>query len=96
MEELLQLNDDATVQYRLSTLTTVRLFSAEIDNLEQQLKEVDDLLRKGKISQTQHAAEILVINQDLATARYSLQSHTGELPLPPLRKQRQGLTLLPP
>ena len=95
MEELLQLNDDATVQYRLGTLTTIRLFSAEIDNLERQLKGVDDLLRKDKISQSQHAAEILLINQELATARYTLQTHTGELPLPPLKKQRLGVSLLP-
>lgn len=31
-EELLQLNDTATVQYRLGTLRTVRMYSVEISD----------------------------------------------------------------
>ena len=95
-EELLQLNDDAVVQYRLGTLTTVRLFAAEIEQQERQLKALTGQLRAGKISQTQYDAEEQAINQDLADLRHILKSHTGELPLPPLRKKRFGVSLVKP
>lgn len=95
-EELLQLNDDATVQYRLGTLTTVRLFSAEIEQLERQMKAIAGRLRDGKISQDRHDAELLSISQDIAALRRILHTHTGELPLSPLRKQRLGYPLLAP
>ena len=96
MEELLQLNDDALVKYRLSTLRIVRSCSEDIDALEQQLKDIDGLLGNGKISQSQHDAEVLSINAELAEVRYTLQAQSGELPLPPLKKKRLGLALLAP
>lgn len=95
-EELLQLNEAATVQYRIGTLTTVRLYSAEIEKLERQLKVIAGLLRSGNLSQNSYNVEALSISQELAMARSTMQAHTGELPLPPLKKQRMGVTLLPP
>jgi hypothetical protein len=95
-EELLQLNDNAVVQYRLSTLTTVRLFSAEIDQLEHQLKALAGQLQAGTVSQTEYEVEEQNINQDLADLSYTLQTHTGQLPLPPLRKMRLGVSLIKP
>lgn len=95
-EELLQLNDDAIVQYRLGTLKTVRLYTAEIQQLEYQLKTIAGLLKADTISQTQYDAEVQAINQELACLRYTLQTQTGELPLPPLRKIRLGVSLISP
>jgi len=95
-EELLQLNDDAVVQYRLGTLKTVRLYTAEIQQLEYQLKAIVGLLKAGTISQAQCDAEVQAINQELACLRYTLQAQTGELPLPPLRKIRLGVSLISP
>ena len=95
-EELLQLNDDAVVQYRLGTLTTVRLFVAEIDQQERLLKALAGQLRSGTISQTQYDAEEQNINQNLADLSHTLQAHTGELSLPPLRKKRLGVSLIKP
>jgi hypothetical protein len=91
-EELLH----ATVQYRIGTLRTVRLYSEEIEKLESLLKAVAVLLRNGKISLNDYNVEALSICQDIAEARYTMQAHTGELPLPPLKKQRMGVTLLSP
>jgi hypothetical protein len=95
-EELLQLNDDAVVQYRLGTLTTVRLFAAEIDQLERQLKVLAGQLQVGTISQTQYDDEEQYISQDLAVLCRTLIAHTGELPLPTLQKKRLGVSLIKP
>lgn len=95
-EELLQLNDEAVVQYRLNALKIVQVFSAEIAELELQLKALADMLRRGEISQAKYDLEAQAINQDLAELRHTVQAQTGELPLPPLRAQRQGIVLLSP
>lgn len=93
-EELLQLNDDATVKYRLNTLKIVQLCSAEIKNLEHQLEYLSRLLRDNKISQAQYNVEVQSIKLEQEELHGTMQAQTGELPLPPLRKQRQGITLL--
>lgn len=95
-EELLQLNDDTVVQYRLGTLTTVRLYVEEIDQQERQLKALAGKLRAGTISQTQYDAEEQHINQDLDCLCHTLKKQTGELPLPPLPKTRLGVSLIKP
>lgn len=93
-EELLQLNDDARVQYRLGTLATVRVFTAEIEQQELLLKAVAGKLKAGLITQAEYGAEEQAISEDLACLRYTLQAHIGELPLPPLRKTRLGISLI--
>lgn len=93
-EELLQLNDDAVVQYRLGTLTTVRLLAAEIEQQELQLNEIAGQLKAGLISQAEYDAEEQAISQDLIGLRHTLRAHKGELPLTPLRKNRLGISLI--
>lgn len=95
-EELLQLNDVATIQYRLGTLTTVRLFSAEVVKQERDLGVITGLLRDGKISQNEYDADVQSINQELTDLRCIMQKHTGELPLHPLRKKQLGIVLASP
>lgn len=95
-EELLQLNDDDIVQYRLGALRTIRLFNNEIKAQELQLKKIAKQLRAGQISQTQYNAEEQSINSDLNLLRHTLQTISGELPLPPLRKHRLGVSLVAP
>lgn len=93
-EELLQLNDTATVQYRLVTLRTVRMYSAEIDEQEKLLNDVARLFRQGKISQDQFDEEMQLIRQELDDLRRTMQTYSGELPLPPLPRQRLGVSLV--
>lgn len=93
-KELLQLNDDDIVQYRLGALRTIRLYDNEIKAQERQLKILAKQLRAGQISQTQYDAEEQSINSDLNLLRHTLQTITGELPLPTLRKHRLGVSLL--
>lgn len=94
--ELLQLNDAATVQWRLGTLRTVRMYATEIDEQSSLLKTAARLLREGKMSQAQFDDEAKSIHEELEDLRRTMQSFTGELPLPPLPKQRLGVSLLAP
>lgn len=93
-EELLQLNEDATVQYRLSALTLVRVFSKETEKLQDQLKALARQLRAGQITQIEYESEERSINHDLADLLRTIQAHTGELPLRPLRRRLNGVDLL--
>ena len=93
-EELLQLNDVATVQYRLGTLRTVNMYLSEIEKHESQAKAVKRLFRDRKISQMQFDEEIASMMSELDQLRRTMQSCSGELPLPALPKQRFGVTLL--
>lgn len=93
-EELLQLNDDALVQYRLGTLTTFRLLTAEIEQQELQLKAVAERLKADLITQAEYEAEKQAISEDLACLCHTLQAHKGDIPLPPLRKSRLGISLI--
>lgn len=95
-EELLQLNDDTVVQYRLNASKIVQIFSAEIAKQELLLKALPGLLRSGKLSQAEYDFDVQEINQHLVELRHTVQAQTGELPLPPLRAQRQGMVLLFP
>ncbi len=92
--ELLQLNDAATVQWRVGTLRTVRMYATEIEEQGNLLKAAARLLREGKISQAQFADEEKAIHAELEELHRIMQSYTGDLPLPPLPKQRLGVQLL--
>ena len=94
--ELLQLNDEATVQWRLGTLRTVRMYASEIEEQGKLLKAASRLLRDGKISKAQFDDEAKVIREELDELHRTMQSYTGDLPLPPLHKQRLGVPLLTP
>lgn len=92
-EELLQLNDVTTVQYRLSTLRTVSMYLSEIDRHELQVKAITQLLRAGKIIQPKFDELMASIAIDLDELRRTMQSYTGELPVPVIPKQRLGVAL---
>lgn len=94
--ELLQLNDAAIVQWRLGTLQTVRLYAKEIERQHRALKAVTRLLREGKMSQAQFDDESERIQESLEGLRRTMQSFTGESPLPPLPQRRFGVPLFVP
>lgn len=95
-EELLQLNDVATVQYRLATLRTVKMYATEIGVQQQLLKDLARLLRQTKITQAEHDSEALSIQQELDDLSRTMQTYSGDLPLPPIRRQRFGMSLVAP
>ena len=93
-KELLQLNENTLVQYRLSTLRIVRCLSDEIDRLDLQVKALAGLLRADTISQAQYEEQEQDVNQDLDKLLHTLHALTGQQPLPPLRKKLLGITLI--
>lgn len=95
-EQLLQLNDEAVVGYRLGALTTVRLFEKEVDQLEMLAKEIEKKLRRGEIDQMTHDAEMAEIGEEIELLRVTSARCSGQLPLPPLKAKRLGVQLLPP
>lgn len=94
--ELLQLNDRATVQYRLLTLRTVQMYSDEVNMQNQQLKEISRRFYQGEIAQADYDRVTQEIQQELDQLNAALQSFSGEQPLPPLPKQRLGVSLVTP
>lgn len=94
--ELLQLNEVATVQYRLTTLRIVDSFTAEVEKQEKLLKDVTRLFRNGKITQAQFDFEEQNIKEELKILHLTIQQHSGELALPPLRKVCLGISLMTP
>lgn len=73
---LLQLNDAATVQWRLGTLRTVRMYATEIEEQSKLLEAAARLLREGKMSQAQFDAETKFIQEELIDLRHTMQSFT--------------------
>lgn len=87
-EELLQLNEPETVQFRLGVITTVRLFTDAIKEMKADIAEIHDWYTAGKISSVQRDAELLTAQTQVDSLTRTLQAHNGELPLKPLRKLR--------
>lgn len=92
-EELLQLNDPAIVQFRLTALRTVQMFTVDVREQELHIKEVERLLQKGEMTQAQFDVEMLNMQHELDQLRIGMQSYSGELPIAPLAKQRLGVEL---
>lgn len=92
-EELLQLNEPASIKYRQGTLLTINIYLAEIKETKKQLIAVDKLLKKGEICLADYTLEVDEINKTLALLEETLQSFTGELPLQPLKKIKLGVIL---
>ncbi|MFP3922772.1 hypothetical protein [Pseudomonas sp. W5-36] len=93
-EDLLQLNDKALVEYRNTTLHTLKIASIALDSLKLQKSELSDFLRQGKISQPIFDREILDIEKEYAKTEKVIESLTGKTALPPLVKVRLGVALI--
>lgn len=93
-EYLLQLNDDASVQYRLGVLRTVKLYNAEIASLNVDIDEIKAWYKSGKIGVDEYNRELAGIENELKGLIYTLQSHTGQLPLPTSIKKKFNVPLV--
>lgn len=93
-EELLQLNDNATVTYRLATLTMVELYVKELGAQAVLKEQVLNKLQDGSINKDDYDQALLEIDETIGNLNHFVQAQTGELPLPPLKKQRLNVLLL--
>lgn len=92
-ERLLQLNEEASVKYRVYALHIVRSLEREIREDEDLIKKIESSYRKGNIDQVRFDAEITEAKERIDETRCVLLAQTGELPLPPLPRHRNGLVL---
>jgi hypothetical protein len=94
-EQLLQLNDSASVAYRIETLYAIKILGNTITALQSDLKTLANSLAKGNISNHDYDREVKEIRNELNLAEKALQRQNGEVPLAPLKKKRFGVALIP-
>jgi 5-methylcytosine-specific restriction endonuclease McrA len=92
-EELLQLNEPSSVQFRLTLLRTISLYRSSIEKIRLAIDMVEHQFQSGHMSLGERDAEVGNLTAELKADIISLESYTGELPLPPLRKVRFGIVL---
>lgn len=90
-EELLQLNAEELIFYRLMQLHIVSRLDEEICGCQRQVVELAKHLARAVISRTEHDDTLSEIEADIATAKSRRAAITGEAPLPPLRRFRLGM-----
>jgi hypothetical protein len=95
-EELLQLNDPLSIQYRLNTTIIVKALQKEIDEQKAEMVEVENLYKEGKITLVDYEAERKIIEHEILGFTKTMQSQTGDLPLPKIKGQKLGLNLTSP
>lgn len=95
-QELLQLNEPATVQYRLNALLTVRILRAEIEAVRNDIARVNKVFQKGAISLFDRDKAVAELQEEVSAVTLALNAQIGLSPLPPLKKQKFGIKLTTP
>lgn len=83
-KDLLQLNDEATVRYRVMATHIVADYEAKLAEFDKQLRELDSYLRSGKATQDEYREIRALLDEQRALAVVVIDSHTGRQPLPNL------------
>lgn len=92
--ELLQLNDQSLINWRKQTLFLTNKINSDIVVEKKFIVELNDLLTKKKITQQQYDNELKRAEDNIEMLKNSVNSLTGQTPLPPLRKIRLGVKLI--
>jgi hypothetical protein len=92
--DLLQLNDKNLIEYRLNTLATLDALRASVVREQEMVEVLRKQLDDYAITKDVFDVEVDVIEGRITRFNAAIQSHNGEKPLPPLPRQRNGLTLL--
>lgn len=87
MIEMLQLNDDAVKDFRVSTITAIKYLQRNLDQIEIDRAEFRAQLGAGKISQTVYDEADEEMTRDAVALREEIQRKSGTLPLPPLPRR---------
>lgn len=83
--KLLQLNDEASIRYRLVTAEIVANYEAMLAKNAVDLDKLKGLLRAGKISQNEYDLLDRKLSEQREKIILILNVQTGNLPLPDLR-----------
>lgn len=93
--DLLQLNDDATVQWRQSTLLMVSVLEARISDAKEAIEASTKKLKSGQINQAAHDSNVSQLSPKIAELQRALEMLAGTGALAPLRKKRGSVILIP-
>jgi len=93
-EDFLQLNEPASVQFRLGTLHTLKLLEAAIAESERELSILRNAILDGAISQTDFMRERNMVEADLFKSRHMQRCLSGTLPLAALPTKQHAAALV--
>ncbi|MFM9379637.1 HNH endonuclease [Pseudomonas sp. UV AK001] len=80
-EELLQLNDPIQVEYRKTTLQTLKMAASHLAALKNQKSEILKLFQQNKIPADVYNDESNAIDDEIETIEVLIQNNTGTKPL---------------
>ena len=86
--ELLQLNEEATVKFRRTTVHLIERSKKEKKDLQDQIDTADKLFKSGKLTAKEHSEILEEIRDNLELANNIIEMHSGSLPLPKFAKSR--------
>lgn len=88
MEDLLQLNDDEVVKYRLSSIVTAKTLQRRMDELEIDRSAWKKALKDGVVPQTEFDDNMAEIDEELTSLRWAQEGILGTRKLNPLSGRR--------
>lgn len=86
--DLLQLNDDSLIRYRLAALNIVKLSNKEIKELENLIKETEKQFASGEIDANTHSEILSEANQEIFKINQIIEMQSGTLALPKYSRSR--------
>lgn len=92
--DLLQLNAEDRVKYRLNALLTLQLCDGQLTTLDAQLAAIRQSLRTGKMSQEVHDDAVAEIDSEKFQIIQLKQSVNGQVPLAPIRATKLNVSLV--
>lgn len=94
-ERLLQLNANERIQFRKRHILTIKICEDAIANRRRDILELARKVKSGTLSPHEFAAEVLVVNSEIAEMEDLRDALTGAMKLPPLPKTRMRVVVHP-
>lgn len=94
-EDLLQLNDEARVSYRLNTLQALKNHTRTITWLEESVVVMAGKLKRGELTKDEYRTEVSEMAADIDRTRALVDALTGKTMLAPLPKRIRGVQVHP-
>ena len=95
MEELLQLNDEERIEYRLTTISAVNTLQLSIVEHNEQEKKLRKKYEAGAVTPEDFEEALAEIEEERDRLRAYVARANGTKELPPLQKVRMGVQLHP-
>lgn len=86
--ELLQLNEEATVKFRRTTVHLIERSKIDSKDLQDQIDTTEKLFASGKMTAKEHTEILKILKENLELTNNIIEMHSGSLPLPIFEKSR--------